>query len=187
MDIDMTALRALVREKEVSFEVVVAALEAALLTAYHHTEGAQPHARVELDGKTGHVTVWAREAAGEDGIEAREFGAVGRQPRGQLARRGEPLVESRDPRRDRRSVVEQGPGVLDDAPDHRSDVGAVVADEHDQEAVFTLTVVAGPDLTIHAGEGKVGGGQAEVAYRGFERDHWDLQSSRRGGSKTGSW
>jgi len=73
MDIDMNALRALVREKEVSFEIVVAALEAALLTAYHHTEGARSHARVELDGKTGHVTVWAREAAGEDGVEAREF------------------------------------------------------------------------------------------------------------------
>ena len=45
MDIDMTALRGLVREKEISFDLLVEAIEAALLVAYHHTEGAQPHAR----------------------------------------------------------------------------------------------------------------------------------------------
>jgi N utilization substance protein A len=63
MDIDMAALRMLEREKDVPFEVVVAAIEQALLVAYERTEGAQPHARVELDRKTGHVVVWAREAS----------------------------------------------------------------------------------------------------------------------------
>ena len=48
MKIDMTALRGLEREKEISFDTVVGAIETALLTAYRHTEGAQPHARVEL-------------------------------------------------------------------------------------------------------------------------------------------
>jgi N utilization substance protein A len=69
MDIDMSALRMLEREKELPFEVVVGAIEQALLVAYQRTEGAQPHARVELDRKTGHVTVWARERGfvGEDG------------------------------------------------------------------------------------------------------------------------
>ena len=33
------------------------AIETALLTAYRHTEGAQPHARVEIDRKTGEVAV----------------------------------------------------------------------------------------------------------------------------------
>lgn len=61
MHIDMAALRALEREKDISFEVVVEAIEAALLSAYHKTPGAFAHARVELDRRTGDVTVWARE------------------------------------------------------------------------------------------------------------------------------
>jgi N utilization substance protein A len=70
--IDMTALRGLEREKEISFDLVVSAIETALLTAYRHTEGAQPHARVELDRKTGEVAVLAQEMA-EDGTVAREY------------------------------------------------------------------------------------------------------------------
>jgi len=61
MDIDMTALRALEHEKDISFEVVVEAIETALLSAYHKSHGAHSQARVELDKKSGHVTVWARE------------------------------------------------------------------------------------------------------------------------------
>ncbi len=61
MDIDMAALRMLEREKGISFDVVVGAIETALLSAYHKTAGAQQQARVELDRKSGHVTVWARE------------------------------------------------------------------------------------------------------------------------------
>jgi N utilization substance protein A len=62
MDIDMAVLRALEREKDIPLDAVVEAIEQALLIAYHRTEGAQPHARVELDRRSGHVTVWAREA-----------------------------------------------------------------------------------------------------------------------------
>ncbi|TWD83540.1 NusA antitermination factor [Kribbella amoyensis] len=72
MDIDMAVLRSLEREKDISFDVVVEAIEQALLVAYHRTEGAQQHARAELDRKTGHVTVYARELA-EDGTLAREY------------------------------------------------------------------------------------------------------------------
>ncbi|MEU0096423.1 transcription termination factor NusA [Kribbella sp. NPDC006257] len=72
MDIDMAVLRSLEREKDIAFEIVVEAIEQALLVAYHRTEGAQQQARVELDRKTGHVTVLARELA-EDGTVAREF------------------------------------------------------------------------------------------------------------------
>lgn len=61
MDIDMAALRALEREKDISFDVVVEAIESALLSAYHKTPDARPDARVELDRKSGHVIVWARE------------------------------------------------------------------------------------------------------------------------------
>src|SRR5829696_1977858 len=61
MDIDLSILRMLEREKEIKFDVLVEAIEQALLTAYHKTPGAQEHARVELDRKTGHVTVHAAE------------------------------------------------------------------------------------------------------------------------------
>ncbi len=61
MDIDVNALKALVREKELSWDLVIDSIEQALLVAYQRTEGAAAHARVEVDRKTGHVTVWARE------------------------------------------------------------------------------------------------------------------------------
>ena len=72
MDIDMAALRALEREKDLSLDVVVNAIEQALLIAYHREDGANPHARVELDRKSGHVTVWAQERA-EDGTSITEY------------------------------------------------------------------------------------------------------------------
>jgi N utilization substance protein A len=72
MDIDMSALRLLEREKDISFDVVVEAIEQALLVAYHRTEGARPDARVVLDRKSGHVTVYARDVA-EDGELCEEY------------------------------------------------------------------------------------------------------------------
>ena len=72
MKIDMTALRSLEREKDIALDVVVQAIETALLTAYKHTEGAQQHARVVLDRKTGEVAVLAQEVA-EDGSVLREY------------------------------------------------------------------------------------------------------------------
>jgi N utilization substance protein A len=72
MNVDMTALRALVREKDISFDLVVEALEAAMLTAYHRTEGAQEHARVHLDRRTGEVSVFAQEV-GPEGNVLREW------------------------------------------------------------------------------------------------------------------
>ena len=61
MDIDMTTLRMLEREREISLDVLVSAIEQALLSAYHRTPGAHARARVEVDRKSGHVTVWALE------------------------------------------------------------------------------------------------------------------------------
>jgi N utilization substance protein A len=61
MDIDIATLRAIEREREVPFDVLVRAIEQALLLAYHRTEGAASHARVELDRRSGHVVVWAQE------------------------------------------------------------------------------------------------------------------------------
>jgi N utilization substance protein A len=61
MDIDMTTLRMLERERDLSLDVLVAAIEQALLSAYHRTPDAYNRARVEVDRSSGHVTVWARE------------------------------------------------------------------------------------------------------------------------------
>jgi N utilization substance protein A len=72
LDIDISALRMLEREKDISFDVVVDAIEQALLVAYHRTEGAQPNARVHLDRKSGHVTVLVQET-GDDGSHAYEY------------------------------------------------------------------------------------------------------------------
>ena len=69
MDIDMQALRLIESEREISLDVLVEAIEQALLSAYHRTPGAQQQARVEVDRRTGHVTVWAREPLPEDAPE----------------------------------------------------------------------------------------------------------------------
>ena len=55
MDIDMAALRLLERERDIPMEVIIPAIEQALLLAYHRTEGAYRQARVDLDRKSGHV------------------------------------------------------------------------------------------------------------------------------------
>jgi N utilization substance protein A len=72
MDIDMAVLRSLEREKEIPLQVLVDAIEQALLVAYQRSTGAEEDARVELDRKSGHVTVFARER-NESGDVIREW------------------------------------------------------------------------------------------------------------------
>lgn len=92
MDIDVSALKALVREKNLSLDVVVASIEEALLVAYRHTPGAQPRARVELDRRSGHVVVWAAEededgnVAGEYDDTPADFGRIAATTAGQVLR-----------------------------------------------------------------------------------------------------
>lgn len=57
----MSALRMLEREREISMDVLVEAIEQALTVAYQRTPDAYRNARVELDRRSGHVVVWARE------------------------------------------------------------------------------------------------------------------------------
>ncbi|MBM6400366.1 transcription termination factor NusA [Phycicoccus sonneratiae] len=86
MDIDLAALHALERERGISLDVIVPAIEQALLLAYQRTDGHYRHARAELDRSSGHVVIWAREevevpaAEGEvdeDGEPARPRREVG--------------------------------------------------------------------------------------------------------------
>ncbi len=53
-------------------ELAIKAIEDALLVAYHRNGGSAPTARVEVDRKSGHVTVWAAET-GENGEVLREY------------------------------------------------------------------------------------------------------------------
>ncbi len=61
VQVDIAALRSIEREKEISFETIIDALETALLTAYKHTPHSMPHARVVIDRKSGEVVVWAQD------------------------------------------------------------------------------------------------------------------------------
>ena len=72
MDIDVAVLRSLEAEKDISMDLVIKAIEDALLVAYHKSESAAPTARVEVDKNTGHVTVWAAETD-ENGMRVREY------------------------------------------------------------------------------------------------------------------
>ena len=72
MNVDISALRAIEREKDISFETVLSAIETALLSAYRHTDGAQPRARIEIDRKSGLVQVMVQETD-EEGNVTREW------------------------------------------------------------------------------------------------------------------
>jgi transcription termination/antitermination protein NusA len=72
MDIDLSVLRSLESEKDISLDLVIKAIEDALLVAYHKSEGVSSSARVEVDRKSGHVTVWATQAS-PDGTTVREY------------------------------------------------------------------------------------------------------------------
>ena len=61
MDIDMAALRALERDKDIPMEVLVGAMEEAILNAYEKSGTEVKGARVELDTKTGRFAVYAPE------------------------------------------------------------------------------------------------------------------------------
>ncbi|WP_377105105.1 transcription termination factor NusA [Propionicimonas sp. T2.31MG-18] len=66
MDVDMSALKQLERDKEISMDVLIGALSEALLNAYEKTPGAVPGSRVEIDRRSGKVTVFAPELDEEE-------------------------------------------------------------------------------------------------------------------------
>lgn len=82
MDIDITALKGLTRERGLSLDYVVESIEQALTVAYQHTSDATPNARVQLDRATGHIQVFAKEldeegnVLGEFEVTPKDFGRV---------------------------------------------------------------------------------------------------------------
>ncbi len=59
MDIDLSVLKFIEREKEIPFADLVSIIEAAILAAYHKHVGNTDPARAELSKSTGHVTIFA--------------------------------------------------------------------------------------------------------------------------------
>ncbi|KRE38410.1 transcription elongation factor NusA [Janibacter sp. Soil728] len=116
MDIDIHALKALEREREIPFDILVDAIEAALLGAYHRTEGAFKNARAELGRKDGHVVVWARE---ENVVEEEVPVEVDDGQEMPLDDEGKPLMRTRTRR-------ELGP-EFDDTPTNFGRVAAATA------------------------------------------------------------
>ncbi|CAN5238948.1 transcription termination factor NusA [soil metagenome] len=91
MDIDLSVLRLMEREREIPFEELVQIIEQAILTAYlKHTgeEGKKPAdapahaARVELDRKTGKVSIFVPELDDEGAVigeaeeDSQDFGRI---------------------------------------------------------------------------------------------------------------
>jgi N utilization substance protein A len=72
MDIDLSVLRSLESERDISLELAIKAIEDALLVAYHKSAGTSTSARVEVDRKSGHVTVWASQPS-PDGTTVQEY------------------------------------------------------------------------------------------------------------------
>ena len=89
MDIDLSVLRLMEREREIPFNELVVIIEQAILTAYlKHTETPESkdgnaHARVSLDRKSGHVSIFVPElndegeVIGESEDVPEDFGRIG--------------------------------------------------------------------------------------------------------------
>ena len=82
MDIDISVLRLLEREKEIPFDDLVNIIESAILAAFSKTGHEAKNSRAELDRKTGHVTIYAPELneegeqVGEKDVTPEGFGRV---------------------------------------------------------------------------------------------------------------
>jgi len=67
----LTALRDLEKEKGINFEVLVEAIEAALISAYRKNFGALQNVRVSLDRQTGEIKVFSRKTVVEEVVDDR--------------------------------------------------------------------------------------------------------------------
>lgn len=73
MHIEMSVLRAIEDDKGIPVDTIIETIKSALLTAYRHTEGHQPHARIDVDAKTGLVRVMAHEVDADGNIVGEEW------------------------------------------------------------------------------------------------------------------
>ncbi|SMX72292.1 transcription termination factor NusA [Brevibacterium antiquum] len=66
MDIDLSVLRIIEREREIPLDTLIELIEQALYLAYQKTEGAWPDSRAELDKTSGEVRILAVEFDNDD-------------------------------------------------------------------------------------------------------------------------
>ena len=71
MDIDLSVLKFIEREKEIPFNELVSIIEAAILAAYQKHVGNSEPARAELSKSTGHVNIYAP-VLDEEGVKTGE-------------------------------------------------------------------------------------------------------------------
>jgi len=138
VNVDIAALRAIERDKDIPFDTVIEAIETALLTAYKHTDGHQPHAKIDIDRRTGIVRVIAYEL-GTDGEQLEEL-----------------AVRTTGSRRLVTVVVDADDGIDLDAVAEVSRAVSAALDAHDPNGMvlggsYTLEVdPGGVNLTINA-------------------------------------
>lgn len=75
MNIDPAAVNLMAADKGITVDEAIDIIKSALLTAYRHTDGQEPNARIEIDRKTGVVRVMARETD-QDGNLITEWDAT---------------------------------------------------------------------------------------------------------------
>src|SRR5699024_777932 len=68
MDIDMAALRAIERDRDISTDYLLQTLEDAILNAYNKTDHALRGVKIDIDRRTGKVSVLAPEFGDDDEI-----------------------------------------------------------------------------------------------------------------------
>ena len=66
MDVDLAALKAIERDRDIPMDYLLKTLEDALLNAYHKTPHALRGVKVEVDRKSGKVSVLAPEFDDDD-------------------------------------------------------------------------------------------------------------------------
>src|SRR5699024_6890108 len=69
MEIDMSTLRLIETDRDIPLDVLVEAIEQALLSAYRQTPEGYEHARVVLDRRSGRITIFARENEDDEVFE----------------------------------------------------------------------------------------------------------------------
>ncbi|MPV49584.1 transcription termination/antitermination protein NusA [Pseudactinotalea sp. HY160] len=160
MEIDMTTLRLVESERDIPLEALASAIEQALELAYLKTPYAFPHARVELDRRSGRVTVYAREEEDPSSPEfddtPDDFGRIATSTARQVI-----MQRLRDAEDDlvlgnfRGKEGDILAGVIQQGPDPRTvlvDVGGVEAVLPATEQVPTETYVHGERIRVYVVE-----------------------------------
>lgn len=99
MNIDPAAVNLMAADKGITVDEAIDIIKSALLTAYRHTDGHEPNARIEIDRKTGVVRVMARETDQDGNLITEWDTPAGSSWSAWVARRRDPRGSFRRPSR----------------------------------------------------------------------------------------